>query len=158
MSCLVSNFYMSFCQRPSQKWHKEGVLEWGSVADTLPNIILLHISDNFLHHFVTCLLQLFFGWLWNFLSIFSNVLTVIVSICGLIEWFLYKWENSKFDYPCFQKFSRKQPEFSKRLNKMFDLLYEVVKSIIQKENQFYKNIGCAAANPRLPRIKGWGNG
>ena len=49
--------------------------------------------------------KVFFGSLWNFLSAFSNVLRVIVMICGLITWFLYEWENLKCDYPCFHKIS-----------------------------------------------------
>ena len=77
--------------------------------------------------------KVFFGSLWNFLSIFSNVLRVTLINCGLIEWFLHEWENSKCDNPCFQKCSPKQPEFSKSLNKMFDLLYEVVKQTIVEE-------------------------
>ena len=72
--------------------------------------------------------DVFLGSLWNLLSIFSNLLRVTVSICGLITWFLYIWENLKCDYPCFQKFSPKQPENLNGLNKMFDLLYEDVKS------------------------------
>ena len=65
---------------------------------------------------------------WNCLSIFLNLLKIIIGIYGLMEWFVYEWENCKCEYPCFKKLYPKQPENLKILNNVLDLLYEVVKS------------------------------
>ena len=90
----------------------------------------------------------FMGSFWNFLSILSNVLSVTICIYVLIQWFLYEWEILKCDYPCFQKFSPKQREFLKRLNKLLDLLYEVEKTnnYWRKRTSLMKNFTLAALN------------
>ena len=83
----------------------------------------------------------------NFVSIFSNVLTVIPTICGLIEWFLPEWAILKCDYPCFQKiFSKATCCFEN--TEWNVLLYEVVKtnSYWRKRKNFMKNFTWATVN------------
>ena len=66
-----------------------------------------------------------------------------------LYWMISVWmTNIKCDYPCFKKFSPKQPEFLKRLIKMFDLLYKVVKinNYWRKRTNLMKNYTLVTVN------------
>ena len=89
------------------------------------------------------------------------VLTVILNIHVMIEWYLYVWKNLKCDNPCFQNFLGSNLNFRKDWIKCLFAVWSCEnKQLLKKEDQFngklyMENFTLAAVNAVNEKCVNW---